>query len=209
MEITAQLFRALSSKSRLQILRLLAVLGEQKVSTIARAASRQQPGVSVDLRVLATSGLVWRRRSGRSIYYRLVDSPARPATGRVLDMLRRVFRNMQAGEPKAVIITDQENDELNSDAALMRWFGAFAYPRRLQIIRCLSSEGPGTVPTLAEKLSMSPAACRRHLAKLSDSGLLRTAPGAGCSIWWLAPCADSARRKVVRAVIEQLAGPEG
>jgi len=209
MELTAQLFRTLSSETRIRILRLLTVLDEQNVSAIALATSRLQCRTSVDLRVLTTSGLLWRRRSGRAIYYRLAERPARSVTSAALAMLRSAFRPVRTGKARTVAMADRSDDPECSDAALVAWFASFTHPRRLQIIAFLNTNSSGTTPVLSEALHMSPRACLRHVATLSDGGVLRLAGQLDGDAWELAPCTNPSRRKVLRAVIAESTRAKG
>ena len=82
-ERAATVFRALGDPERLRIIELLAV-DECCVSELAEVAGIHPNTLTQRLRVLRTSGLVERRRSGRQIFYRLAD-------GSVADFVRRTF----------------------------------------------------------------------------------------------------------------------
>jgi ArsR family transcriptional regulator, zinc-responsive transcriptional repressor len=69
----AELFKALSSPSRLGILRLLA--GEPLgVGDLVDATGQSQPLVSQHLRILRAADLVASERRGREVIYRIADS---------------------------------------------------------------------------------------------------------------------------------------
>lgn len=68
----ADLFRALSSASRLSLLQALAD-GPRTVTALADASALSQPLVSQHLRVLRGAGLVTVTRSGREAKYEIAD----------------------------------------------------------------------------------------------------------------------------------------
>jgi ArsR family transcriptional regulator, lead/cadmium/zinc/bismuth-responsive transcriptional repressor len=82
-EHAAKVFRALGDPERLRIIELL-VVDECCVSELAEVAGIHPNTLTQRLRVLRSSGLVNRRRSGRQIFYRLMD-------GSVADFVRRMF----------------------------------------------------------------------------------------------------------------------
>jgi len=204
MELTAQLFRAMSHPPRLQILRLLTVLEEQAVTELAEAMTKPQFRISASLRVLATSGLVWRRRSGTFIYYRLAEKPRRPVTRAVLDALPAIYGAIPPDDPKAIAGDSLIGDLQHSDDALIAWFRAFTHPRRLQIIRFVHTRGSADLPLLTQALSMSSSACWRHLARLQDCGIVHIPRGNGPMIVKPAKCEDPIRQKIVHATLKTL-----
>ncbi len=173
MEFLVQLFRALANRSRIRMLRLLAVLSEVNVSGLARATTLEISLVSSHLKILAAAGLVWRRRSGRVVWYRLAEHAGNPVTATTLGLLTRVFRHVPHTNPKQVAAGDQADSAVRSDAALFASFTAFTHPRRLQIIRHLAREGAASPRELSAHLSMSRNACARHLDKLQRRGVVR------------------------------------
>jgi DNA-binding transcriptional ArsR family regulator len=72
LEAAAELFKALSSSSRLRLLRLLGE-GEAGVSALVEASGLSQPLVSQHLRTLRAAGLVQVDRVGREAIYSVVD----------------------------------------------------------------------------------------------------------------------------------------
>lgn len=72
LEPVAELFKALSSSSRLRILQLLAD-GPATVGHLATASGLSQPLVSQHLRTLRSAGLVSVQRSGREAHYAVAD----------------------------------------------------------------------------------------------------------------------------------------
>lgn len=67
----AYVFKALSHRSRLKLLRLLAMNGEMSVSELANAMPREGSTVSRHLGALRMHGLVRARQQGQSRYYSL------------------------------------------------------------------------------------------------------------------------------------------
>jgi len=72
LEAAAELFKALSSPSRLRLLRLLDDR-ESTVSALVEASGLSQPLVSQHLRVLRGLGLVQVERAGREARYSVAD----------------------------------------------------------------------------------------------------------------------------------------
>jgi ArsR family transcriptional regulator, zinc-responsive transcriptional repressor len=73
LDAAADLFRALSSSSRLRLLRLLA--GESAtVGSLAERSGLSQPLVSQHLRTLRNAGLVSVERVGREAHYSVADA---------------------------------------------------------------------------------------------------------------------------------------
>lgn len=72
MEIAALMFKALSEEIRLRILALL-TNGERCVCDLMASLDLPQSTVSRHLTTLKNAGLVFGRRSGKWMYYRLAD----------------------------------------------------------------------------------------------------------------------------------------
>lgn len=72
LESAAELFKALSSGSRLKLLRRLGE-GEAGVTALVESSGLAQPLVSQHLRVLRTAGLVDVTRTGREAIYSVAD----------------------------------------------------------------------------------------------------------------------------------------
>jgi|SRR3712207_1588785 len=72
LEAAADLFKALSSASRLRLLHLLAE-NEATVSALVASSGLSQPLVSQHLRVLRGCGLVQVQRAGREAIYSVAD----------------------------------------------------------------------------------------------------------------------------------------
>lgn len=73
LEPVAELFKALSSSSRLKILQILAA-GPATVGRIAIESELSQPLASQHLRTLRSAGLVSVQRSGREAHYAVSDA---------------------------------------------------------------------------------------------------------------------------------------
>jgi ArsR family transcriptional regulator, cadmium/lead-responsive transcriptional repressor len=69
-ELTAQLFHALSDRTRLALLDMLAG-GEQRVADLVRGINGSQGNVSGHLACLKGCGLVVDRPDGRQVFYRI------------------------------------------------------------------------------------------------------------------------------------------
>lgn len=72
LEPAAELFKALSSASRLRLLQILAG-GSSTVSALATDSGLSQPLVSQHLRTLRSAGLVSVKRIGREAHYDVAD----------------------------------------------------------------------------------------------------------------------------------------
>ena len=68
----ADYFKVLSEVSRLEVLCVLKT-GEQNVGEIVEATGLGQANVSKHLKVLTQAGIISRRTSGTSVYYRISD----------------------------------------------------------------------------------------------------------------------------------------
>jgi DNA-binding transcriptional ArsR family regulator len=73
LEPAAELFKALSSASRLSLLRVLAE-GTSTVGHLAERTALSQPLVSQHLRTLRAAGLVAVERVGREAHYSVADT---------------------------------------------------------------------------------------------------------------------------------------
>ena len=74
MTATEDLFAALASPPRREVLRLL-LDGPRTVTDIASHFAMRRPSVSEHLRVLREAGLVSERKAGRERYYQLEPQP--------------------------------------------------------------------------------------------------------------------------------------
>lgn len=79
----ASVFLALSDKTRLRLLSLMAE-GEVSVGYLADAIGASQPKISRHLAFLRSAGLVSARRDGKWIYYG-IQRPADPTAAAVID----------------------------------------------------------------------------------------------------------------------------
>ncbi|WP_019633503.1 ArsR/SmtB family transcription factor [Actinomadura atramentaria] len=73
----SRLAKALAAPSRLELVDLLAQ-GERGVEDLARATGLRLSNASAQLQILASAGVVARRRSGAHVYYRLADPRIAP-----------------------------------------------------------------------------------------------------------------------------------
>ena len=204
MEMIVRLFRVLANLRRIKVLRLLAVLGEKPVVVIAKATGLGPARLSAHLGLLAGAGLIWRRRSGRTVYYRLAERPGDATVAAALQALRRVFARVRDDDPLRVARAGQADSRTCSDVALFASFTAFTHPRRLQIIRYLMRQGTGSQAELSAACSMSPCACCRHVEKLERRGVLRRrGRGRGAS-YALAEGKGNVQRALLGAVRRRL-----
>lgn len=200
MEFIVQLFRALANHERIKILRLLAVLGEMTVSDIAEALELALPLVSGHLKVLSAAGLVWRRRSGRSVAYRLAERAGNTVTMTALRTLLEAFRGIAKDKPRTVATADQVDSAVTSDAALFACFTAFTHPRRLQIIGALSRQKAASAVELSASLSMSRRASERHLEKLERRQVIISSSGDIGKVFTLKGVGHRIPRSILRSV---------
>lgn len=84
----SRLLKAISHEGRLMILCYLAS-GEKSVTDLENLLSTRQAAVSQQLARLRSEGLVFARRDGKVIYYRLADKRAT----RILDVVYDIFCN--------------------------------------------------------------------------------------------------------------------
>ena len=173
MESLARLCRALANYQRLAIIRLLVVAGELRVSAIAEALDAPQPSVSNELRVLVTNGVIWQRRSGKSVFYSVARSKGDPRR-HIIEALVSAFSRKQRGKKSLADVAgwSEAEGECPADDEIFAFLTAFTHPRRLQILRWLAEHGSGAKPAIASDLAMSPNACGRHLAKLQRRGVV-------------------------------------
>ena len=85
--LAAKLFRGFSDRTRLEILRRLA-LGERRVTDLVQAVGGSQANVSGHLACLKDCGLITDRPVGRQVYYRI----AGPEVVEVLAAAERLLR---------------------------------------------------------------------------------------------------------------------
>ncbi len=87
----SQFLKAISHEGRLMILCYLAS-GEKSVTDLESLLSSRQAAVSQQLARLRSEGLVYARREGKVIFYRLADKRAT----RILDVVYDIFCNKPA-----------------------------------------------------------------------------------------------------------------
>ena len=90
MQRLTDVFKGLADPTRLRIMNLL-LHGELCVCHIQRVLGASQPNVSRHLNYLKHSGLVFDRREGFRVYYRLVDSRDEPLKS-LFEFLRMAVR---------------------------------------------------------------------------------------------------------------------
>ena len=209
METIVRLFRVLANLRRIQVLRLLAVLGELPVVEIAQATRLDPARLSAHLGLMAGTGLLWRRRSGRTVYYRLAEQPGSPIVVAALAQLRRVFARIGVARAREIVDANQADSPTASDVALFACFTSFTHPRRLQIIQHLGHHGAASLAELTAALGMSPRACLRHLDKLERRGFLRHRVRDHRTTYLLAHGKGQLQQTLMRAVSARLAAMRG
>lgn len=73
-ELTAEIFRVMSSPTRLRIINQLCT-GEKNVGQLLEQVPTTQPNMSQHLNTLHKAGIVGRRREGVQVFYRIVNEP--------------------------------------------------------------------------------------------------------------------------------------
>jgi len=204
MEIIAQRFRALASPVRIRMLRVLTVLGETSVNELAEATRILPCTASFHLRVLTSSGFLWRRRSGSLVYYDLAGNPSSGVTRVLLDLLRDVFQGVRYRNARRVAECDQKKSREYSDSALFACFTGLTHPRRLQIVREIDSQGTASSDLLVYRLHMSPQACLRHLSKLADRGFVHVTRTGRRMAYSLATGECSVQLRLLKAVLAEM-----
>jgi len=97
MRTLADLFKALSDETRLQMLAMLLRRGELCVCDFVESMGISQSKASRHLRYLLHSGLVQDRRDAAWVFYRVHDAPGSEATA-VLNAIRPVLAAQDLGE---------------------------------------------------------------------------------------------------------------
>ena len=177
--------RALAGETRLHMLYALCSEEELLTKGIARLADVTRPEASIHLARLSGVGLVWRRRSGASVYCRMPPDTAPgfgPAVAREVQRLCREPARMTRGWPAGDVIHLSERTPsrlgLRVARALDVAFDAatgFANVRRLLVLRLLLQKGPVTLEGARREAQMSEQACERHMDKLGRRGYVRQA----------------------------------
>jgi DNA-binding transcriptional ArsR family regulator len=182
-ETVAATCRTLACDVRLAVLYHLRHGTESSAGEIAARVGLPLDWLSSHLAQLTTARFLHRRRSGAHVFYafppslssslrfdplpplhRALDDPAWAAAGwqenKVVHLTSPVVAPLER--------TVQRSLDIVFDAAT-----AFGNVRRLQIVRLLMQGGAWTSEAIVERLSMSPAACCRHMSKLLRRGCVR------------------------------------
>ncbi len=93
-EEAAHRFALLGDPTRLRILHTVMEMGELSVGAVAAAAGTSRFNASAHLNRLATGGLVARRRSGTTVYYRICDENLPRICDWMCDSLRSRAREL-------------------------------------------------------------------------------------------------------------------
>ena len=96
LEEASRRFALLGDPSRLRVLSVLHSAGELPVGVLAERSGLTRTNLSQHLSRLAVAGLVGRRRSGTTIYYRIVDESLTELCDLVCSSLRERGRALAA-----------------------------------------------------------------------------------------------------------------
>lgn len=127
------LFLALSDKTRLRLLKLMAG-GEVSVGFLAESLGESQPKISRHLAYLRSSGVVSTRRDGKWIYYAIAEQ-SEPAADEMLLAALRSISGEKPERPKVhresrirkeasveVLREDEGNmDNISAEPYMMEW----------------------------------------------------------------------------------------
>ena len=110
-----KLFLALSDKTRLRLLALMAD-GEVPVGFLADSLGESQPKISRHLAYLRNSGLVSTRREGKWVYY-AIEKPGNASVTTVLNAtLRSILPDGEVRNSQSHIVADEYRSyEVNSE----------------------------------------------------------------------------------------------
>ena len=92
LRLVARLFRILSEPTRLQLLDRLRE-DEQSVSALVDSTGLNQANVSKQLKILADSKILTRRKDGRRVLYRIGDPTILELCELMCEKMRRRFEN--------------------------------------------------------------------------------------------------------------------
>ena len=147
--------RVLSNAKRLRCLNAILTEPGLTVGETAERASLPENHASECLRALQARGLIAAKRQSRWVRYVPEPDPLVPNARPLLLAMTTALRKRHRPE------TD-----------LIRLLTGFTHPRRLQLLKCLKTEGPRTFDELSRKTQISRQALYRHLAKLEDRNLI-------------------------------------
>ncbi len=169
--------RALASKQRLNLIRLLDEHEELTVSQAANKTGRPLSGVSEDLRILNARGLLKVRRKGLYVHYRIgADSSISGA-----DTLVKALKDLLHAAP-------------DRQAAALKALTGFTHVRRHKIIYELH-QAPASFGQLVLRCHISAPSLKRHIRKLRDRGFVKLEK----HIYHLATPTDPLRRYLLSA----------
>ena len=94
-ERIAERFRVLGEPLRIRIVEHL-MAGEATVQELTDALGSSQQNVSKHLRLLATAGIVGRRKQGNYAYYRIVDASVEALCEQVCGAVQREIADLSA-----------------------------------------------------------------------------------------------------------------
>lgn len=150
--------RVIACETRLRLLWHIMENGELSVNAVRQLAELSQPSASIQLKVLASRGLVVYRREGMQVIYRAEADLAVEFAEELLEALRICY------------------ERRISFRTMIRQATAFTHERRVEVVRTLRS-GAIAFPELQDKTGMSSSALSRHLDKLERRGFVKRVGG--------------------------------
>ncbi len=146
--------RVVACETRLRVLWHILDNKELSVDAVRQLEGMSQPRASIQLKALASKGLVVYRREGMQVIYRAEADQAVAFAQEILEALRICY------ERRASFKT------------IIRQATAFTHERRIEIVRALQ-DGPLACEELLGKTGMSGSALSRHLDKLERRGFVK------------------------------------
>lgn len=196
MDLIVAISRTLANPLRLRMLEIAAHQPGLTVGALCAELGSPQPKVSKHLSLLAKMALLDLRPAGRSVHLHPMPNaaPRGSLTNSLNALLARVWAQSRNGNSThenvwnclVVDELDRPTDGEKTRGRMAFWFTAYTHLRRLLILRLLASDGPATQDVLSARLSMSPAAASRQLAKLQRRRLVERVEAGGRQRWRLA-----------------------
>jgi len=198
------LFRALASVPRLQMLRSLLNHPDVPLGNVVQALSC--PMASRHMKLLAQTGLILTRPSGRYVFCRpaRTDDPGSDFLKRVRGILARYLRGKSAPLLSAAVLGD--SPPATWEAVLERMcfeFTAYAHLRRLLMLRLLCEEGRADAMGFVTRIGMSCPAALRHADKLVRRGVASAAQDGEPRCFSICRRPEPAFRRALLAVVRQ------
>lgn len=172
--------RILANQRRLACLRTVLSLPGCTVGTVAEKADLPTDQASLCLRALQARGLIQAKRHSRWVHYTPAPDLSVPVAAPILSALRRALLA----------------DKL-TDTTITLTLTAFTHPRRLVILKRLTSTAQLTAARLTRETHISPPALWRHLSKLKRRGLVIQTPDG----WQLAQALTPLAKAILALIV--------